>query len=172
MSTPRQVRFDEGLSIGSQLTLHPNSRVTLSTAAPRGDVIECTAHHIIEIGGDKGWRNKFKCAGLNGPQIKTCVYHTRGPFWSSRPVPIMFWSAVGTKSLATAAAAWDIFMAPIGWHWALVIWAYCLAWFFVNEWTKLAAYRIFAADHSGLLTKVGLHPKLDWSGGFLRGPGH
>jgi len=89
------------------------------------------------------------------------ITRTRGPFWSSRPAPILLWSAVGTKLLATAAAAWGIFMAPIGWHWTLVIWTYCLAWFFVNDWVKLAAYRIFAPDRSGLLTKVGLHPRED-----------
>ena len=100
------------------------------------------------------------------------ITRTRGPFWSSLPAPGLFWSAVATKLLATAAAVWGVFMAPIGWHWALVIWAYCLAWFFVNDWVKLAAYRIFATDHSGLLTKVGLHPKHDWSGEVLRGAAH
>jgi H+-transporting ATPase len=96
------------------------------------------------------------------------VTRTRGPFWSSSPAPILLLS----KLLATAAAVWGIFMAPIGWHWALVVWAYCLAWFFVNDWVKLAAHRIFAVDHSGLLTKVGLYPKQDSSGGLLREPAH
>jgi H+-transporting ATPase len=100
------------------------------------------------------------------------ITRTRGPFWSSRPAPILLWSAVATKLLATAAAVWGVFMAPVGWYWALIIWGYCLAWFFVNDWVKLAAYRVFAADHSGLLTKVGLHPKRDWFGGVLRGPAH
>ena len=30
------------------------------------------------------------------------ITRTRGPFWSSRPAPILFWSAVATKLLATA----------------------------------------------------------------------
>jgi H+-transporting ATPase len=36
-------------------------------------------------------------------------------------------------------------MPPIGWVWALAVWAYALAWFLVNDRVKLAAYRIF--DH-------------------------
>ncbi len=82
------------------------------------------------------------------------ITRTRGPFWSSRPASILLWSAISTKLLATAAAIWGLFMTPIGWGWALLIWGYCLAWFFVNDGVKLVAYRIFDADRSGMLTKV------------------
>ena len=34
------------------------------------------------------------------------ITRTRGPFWSIRPAPILLWSAIGTKLLATAAAIW------------------------------------------------------------------
>jgi len=78
---------------------------------------------------------------------------TRGPFWSSRPAPILLWSAVGTKLLATAAAIWGVFMTPIGWEWTVLIWVYALAWFVLNDRIKLYAYRIFERDHSGLLTR-------------------
>ena len=44
--------------------------------------------------------------------------------------------------VATLAAVYGWFMVPIGWKWALVIWGYALAWFFVNDRIKLAAYRI------------------------------
>jgi H+-transporting ATPase len=77
---------------------------------------------------------------------------TRGPFWSIRPAPILFWSAVGTKALATLAAVYGVLMAPISWHWALLIWGYALAWFFVNDWVKLGAYRIFDAHRGGFMT--------------------
>ena len=80
------------------------------------------------------------------------VTRTRGPFWSIRPAPILFWSAVGTKALATLAAVYGLLMAPISWHWALLIWGYALAWFFVNDWIKLGAYRIFDAHRGGLIT--------------------
>jgi len=80
------------------------------------------------------------------------VTRTRGPFWSIRPAPILFWSAVGTKALATLAAVYGVLMAPISWHWALLIWGYALAWFFVNDWVKLGAYRILDAHRGGLMT--------------------
>jgi H+-transporting ATPase len=72
---------------------------------------------------------------------------TRGPFWSSRPAPILLWSAIGTKLLATAAAIWGVFMTPIGWRWAALIWAYALVWFLINDRIKLAAYRLLDPSH-------------------------
>jgi H+-transporting ATPase len=87
------------------------------------------------------------------------ITRTRGPFWSSRPAPILLWSAIATKLLATFAAVWGLFMTPIGWGWALLVWGYALAWFFVNDGVKLIAYRIFETDHSGLLTKMGARQK-------------
>ncbi len=77
---------------------------------------------------------------------------TRGPFWSIRPAPILFWSAVGTKALATLAAVYGVLMAPITWHWALLIWAYALVWFVINDRIKLGAYRIFDKHASGLIS--------------------
>jgi len=67
---------------------------------------------------------------------------TRGPFWSIRPAPLLFWSAILTKVLATLAAVYGWFMVPIGWKWALLIWGYALVWFLVNDRIKLAGYRI------------------------------
>jgi H+-transporting ATPase len=80
------------------------------------------------------------------------VTRTRGPFWSIRPAPILLWSAVATKALATLAAVYGVLMAPISWHWALLVWGYALAWFFVSDWVKLGAYRIFDARRGGVVT--------------------
>lgn len=68
---------------------------------------------------------------------------TRGPFWSIKPAPVLFWSAIITKVLATLAAVYGIFMVPIGWKWTALIWAYALVWFMINDRIKLAAYRLF-----------------------------
>ncbi len=76
---------------------------------------------------------------------------TRGPFWSTPPAPILLWSAVLTKFLATLAAVYGVFMPAIGWRWALLIWVYALAWFVVNDFIKLWAYRIFDQRDGGLL---------------------
>ena len=79
---------------------------------------------------------------------------TRGPFWSIRPAPILFWTAIGTKALATFAAVYGVFMAPIGWRWAVLIWGYALVWFLVNDQVKLLTYKVFDSRGTGLLGKI------------------
>jgi H+-transporting ATPase len=79
------------------------------------------------------------------------VTRTRGPFWSVTPAPILLWSAIATKLLATLAAVYGIFMAPIDWKWAVLIWVYALAWFLLNDRIKLLAYRIFDRDQPSVL---------------------
>jgi H+-transporting ATPase len=71
------------------------------------------------------------------------VTRTRGPFWSIRPARVLVGAVVGTQLLATLIAAYGLFMAPIGWGWALFVWGYALAWFLVNDRVKLGAYQIF-----------------------------
>jgi H+-transporting ATPase len=83
------------------------------------------------------------------------VTRTRGPFWSFRPAPILLGAVVMTQLMATIIAVYGFFMPPIGWGWALAVWGYAIAWFLVNDWVKLAAYRIFDPYHSGFLTKGG-----------------
>jgi len=70
------------------------------------------------------------------------VTRTKGHLWSSAPAPILFWSTVVTKVLATLAAVYGVFMTPISWQWAVLIWGYALAWFVFNDYVKVAAYRI------------------------------
>jgi len=82
------------------------------------------------------------------------VTRTRGPFWSIRPAPILLWSAVGTKVVATLAAVYGVFMPAIGWRWAMLIWGYALAWFLVNDRIKLWAYKIFDQQGAGLLNHL------------------
>jgi len=76
---------------------------------------------------------------------------TRGPFWSIRPAPILLLAVFGTQLVATLIAVYGVFMTPLGWGWALMVWGYALAWFFINDLAKLAAYRIFdPATRAGL----------------------
>jgi H+-transporting ATPase len=82
------------------------------------------------------------------------ITRTRGPFWSFRPAPILLEAVLGTQLIATTIATFGIFMAPIGWKWALFVWGYALAWFLVNDRVKLTAYRIFDRHQLGLLAKV------------------
>ncbi|WP_297475618.1 plasma-membrane proton-efflux P-type ATPase [Thermococcus sp.] len=72
------------------------------------------------------------------------VTRTRGPFWSIMPGKWLFWSAVGTKILATLIAVYGWGVAAIGWKYAALIWVYCIVWFFIEDITKRAAYRFFS----------------------------
>jgi H+-transporting ATPase len=81
------------------------------------------------------------------------VTRTRGPFWSIRPARILWTAVLGTQIVATLIAVYGLFMTPLGWGWALFIWGYALAWFFVNDRVKLLAYRVFDPTVAPLLAK-------------------
>jgi H+-transporting ATPase len=78
---------------------------------------------------------------------------TRGPFWSIRPAPILWGAVLGTQILATLLAVYGVFMTPLGWKWAGLVWGYALPWFLVNDRVKLLAYRIFDPTATPLLSK-------------------
>ena len=79
------------------------------------------------------------------------VARTRRSLWSFRPAPILIAAVLGTQTLATLIAVFGVFMTPIGWKWALLVWGYALAWVLINDLVKLAAYQIFDASGPGLL---------------------
>jgi H+-transporting ATPase len=79
------------------------------------------------------------------------VTRTRGTFWSHRPAPILLGAVGGTQLLATLITVYGLFMTPIGWRWAIFVWAYAFAWFLVNDRVKLYAYRVFDRRGPGLL---------------------
>jgi len=78
---------------------------------------------------------------------------TRGPFWSIRPARILWIAVLGTQTLATLIAVYGIFMTPLGWGWAAFVWGYALAWFLLNDYVKLLAYRIVDPTAAPLLAK-------------------
>ncbi len=89
---------------------------------------------------------------------------TRGPFWSSRPAPVLLFAVFGTQILATFIAVYGILMPPIGWGWALAVWGYALAWFLLNDRVKLVAYRILDPERHILKPKFGLMGKITQDG--------
>lgn len=52
---------------------------------------------------------------------------TRGPFWSHRPARILWVAVLGTQIVATLIAVYGLFMAPLGWSWAMLVWGNALA---------------------------------------------
>ena len=75
---------------------------------------------------------------------------TRGPFWSSRPAPILLMAVLGTQTLATLIAVYGLLMPAIGWKLAGLVWAYAVAWWLVNDRVKLFAYRILGSGSAVL----------------------
>ncbi|MGZ4905459.1 MAG: plasma-membrane proton-efflux P-type ATPase [Halobacteriota archaeon] len=69
------------------------------------------------------------------------VARTRGPFWSFRPARILVAAVLGTQFVATLIVVYGVFMAPIGWALALVIWAYAMLWFLITDAIKVLFYR-------------------------------
>jgi H+-transporting ATPase len=67
---------------------------------------------------------------------------TRGPFWSIRPARTLWIAVLGTQIVATLIAVYGLFMTPLGWGWAGLVWGYAIAWALVNDRVKLLAYRI------------------------------
>ncbi|NPA74541.1 MAG: plasma-membrane proton-efflux P-type ATPase [Euryarchaeota archaeon] len=76
------------------------------------------------------------------------VTRTKGPFWSIMPGKGLLWSAVGTKALATVIAVYGFGLAGALPLWlAGFIWLYCIFWFFVEDATKQAVYKMMEGHH-------------------------
>ena len=58
-------------------------------------------------------------------------------------------AVLGTQAVATLIAVYGLFMTPLGWGWAGMVWAYAVAWFLMNDRIKLLAYRIFDPAPAG-----------------------
>jgi len=60
----------------------------------------------------------------------------------------------GTQAVATLIAVYGVFMTPLGWEYAGIVWGYALAWFLVNDRVKLLAYRIFDSPKAAAAAKI------------------
>ncbi len=70
-------------------------------------------------------------------------------FWEKPlPAPILFAAAEGTQIIATIFAVYGIFMAPIGWTLAIVVWLYSTLFFLINDQVKTKAYSL--VNHAGI----------------------
>ncbi len=73
------------------------------------------------------------------------LYITRAQRWFWQrpfPAPLLLAATFGTEIVGTIFAAYGVFVAPIGWKYALAIWAYALAWFAINDGVKMGVYRV------------------------------
>lgn len=91
------------------------------------------------------------------------VTRTKGPFYKKPyPAPVLLWSAVATKVLATLFVVYPLgLITPMSWANVGFVWAYCIVWIFIEDWAKMAMYRHLEhrgiRSHSRFLTTI-KHP--------------
>jgi H+-transporting ATPase len=125
-----------------------NMRLVLGIATVLGVVGPIAAFGMFSLGDE--------VFHLSHPQLQTLMYltlsvaghltiflaRTRGSLWSIRPARILVVAVVGTQTLATLIAGFGIFMTPLPWRYAALVWGYALAWFLVTDRIKLLGYRL------------------------------
>jgi H+-transporting ATPase len=85
---------------------------------------------------------------------------TRGPFWSIRPAKAVWIAVLGTQAIATLIAVYGIFMAPLGWRYAGIVWGYALTWFLFNDRMKLLTYWLIdrSKSQAGMINATRTQP--------------
>jgi H+-transporting ATPase len=125
-----------------------NMRLVLGIASVLG-VIGVISAFVLFALGDKAFH-------LDHAHLQTLMYlklsvaghltifiaRTRGPFWSTRPARVLLLAVIGTQALATFIAVYGIFMTPIGWRYAALVWGYALTAFVLTDRIKLLAYQV------------------------------
>jgi H+-transporting ATPase len=125
-----------------------NMRVVLGMATVLGIVGPVAAFGVFFL-GDRVFH-------LGRPELQTMMYltlsvaghltifqaRTRGSFRSIRPARILWVAVLGTQILATCIAVFGIFMTPLGFGYAALVWGYALVWFLFTDRVKIWAYRI------------------------------
>ena len=82
------------------------------------------------------------------------VTRTRRAFWTRKPATILVAAVLGTQTLATFIAVYGIFMSPIGWSWAILVWGYALGGFLLEDRIKMAALPIFDTHSPALFGRL------------------
>ena len=85
------------------------------------------------------------------------IYNTRIDDWFwKRPYPslILFGATFSTRVIGTLIAVYGFLITPIGWTYALYMWAYSLAWFVFNDAVKMATYRFIRRERLHAMRKL------------------
>ena len=128
-----------------------NMRLVLGIATVLGIVGPIAAFGLFYLGD--------RVLHLGHPQLQTLMYlllsvaghltifltRTRGPLWSIRPARILWIAVLGTQTVATLIAVYGLFMTPIGWKLAGLVWGYAIVWALLTDRVKLLGYRVL--DH-------------------------
>jgi H+-transporting ATPase len=76
-------------------------------------------------------------------QMTVYIARTRKHFWSIRPGIILLSATVLTQTIATLIVVYGIFVAPIGWELAALVWVYAFVAFIITDYLKVLLYRLF-----------------------------
>jgi H+-transporting ATPase len=86
------------------------------------------------------------------------VARTRKPFWAKPyPAPILLIAILATQAVAAMIVGFGWLVVAIPWSYVGLIWGYCLAWIFVEDWAKLHIYHhleLSGKHHQNFLQKV------------------
>ena len=75
------------------------------------------------------------------------VTRTEGWFWQRPwPSPLLFGATFGTEIVGTMIAVFGVFITPISWKYALLIWGYALVWFVFNNIVKQLTCRFLCMN--------------------------
>lgn len=77
------------------------------------------------------------------------VARTKGPFWSVRPAKPLLLAVVLTQITATIITVYGILLPAMGWELAILVWAYSLTSFLVQDFLKVRFYKLFS--HEGII---------------------
>jgi len=73
------------------------------------------------------------------------VTRSRGWFWQKPyPAPLLLGATFTTELVGTLIAVYGLVISPIGWRYALYVWAYALTWFVFNDVVKQRTQRVLA----------------------------
>ncbi|MCB2222235.1 MAG: plasma-membrane proton-efflux P-type ATPase [Bacteroidetes bacterium] len=70
------------------------------------------------------------------------VTRTRKNFWTERPSMTLLLAVIVTQLIATLISVYGVFMTPIGWKMAGIVWLYCLVWFLIEDGAKEMIYKM------------------------------
>ncbi len=86
------------------------------------------------------------------------VVRSKEPFWKSpHPAGVLLWAVLGTQLAAVLIVGLGIIVEPIPWSYVGLVWAYCLAWMFIEDAAKLQLYRhltLGGEHHRGFLRRL------------------
>jgi H+-transporting ATPase len=99
------------------------------------------ANSVFDLGHDQIQTLMYLKLSVAG-HLTIFLTRTRGRFWSSRPSNLLLGAVFGTQAIATLIAVYGVLVPPLGWGWAVVVWAYALACFVINDQVKLLTYRL------------------------------